>query len=64
MKNGEQARDKMVKDDQILHDGIEVMRRMALFFEQVLNVEDIEEGNINIGNRRMCPSRNECERVG
>ena len=40
VRKGEQARDEMVKDvnGQILSDGIEVRRRWAEYFEQVLNV--------------------------
>ena len=39
----------MVKDvnGQILRDGVEVRRRWAEYFEQVLNVEDVMEANIN-----------------
>ena len=50
MRNGEQARDEMVKDvnGQILHDGVEVRRRWAEYFEQVLNVADVREANINV----------------
>ena len=46
----------MVKDvnGQILRDGVEVRRRLAEYFEQVLNVEDMREVNINVvGNWRM-----------
>ena len=45
VKKGEQARDEMVKDvnGQILHDGTEVRRRQAEYFEQVLNVADVRE---------------------
>ena len=45
----------MVKDvnGQILCDGVEVRRRWAEYFEQVLNVADVREANINVvGNRR------------
>ena len=40
MRKGEQARDEMVKDvnGQILRNGIQVRRRWAEYFEQVLNV--------------------------
>ena len=50
MRKGEQAREEMVKDvnGQILHDGVEVRRRWAEYFEQVLNVADVREANINI----------------
>ena len=43
MRKGEQPRDEMVKDVncQILHDGVEVRRRWAEYFEQVLNVADV-----------------------
>ena len=39
MKKGEKARDEMVKDvnGQILRDGVEVRRRWAEYFEQILN---------------------------
>ena len=53
---GEQAREEMVKDvsGQILRDGVEVRRRWAQYFEQVLNVADVREANINVvGNWRM-----------
>ena len=55
-RKGEQAREEMVKyvSGQILHDGIEVRRRWAQYFEQVLNVADVREANINVvGNWRM-----------
>ena len=40
VRKGEQAREEMVRDvnGQILHDGVEVRRRCAEYFEQVLNV--------------------------
>ena len=56
MRKDEQARDDMVKDvnGQILRDGVEVRRRRAEYFEQVLNVADVREANINVvGNWRM-----------
>ena len=56
MRKGEQAREEMVKDvnGKILRDGIEVRRRWAECFEQVLNVADVREANINVvGNWRM-----------
>ena len=56
MRKGEQAKEKMVKDvsGQILRVGVEVRRRWAQYFEQVLNVADVREANINvIGNWRM-----------
>ena len=46
----------MVKDvsGQILRDGVEVRRRWAEYFEQVLNVADVREANINVvGNWRL-----------
>ena len=52
----EQARDEMVEDvnGQILRDGVEVRRRLAEYFEQVLNVADVRKANINVvGNCRM-----------
>ena len=55
MKKGDQAMDEMVKDmnGQIFRDGVEVGRRWAEYFEQVLNVADVREANINVvGNWR------------
>ena len=55
MRKGEQAREEMVKDvnGQTLRDGVEVRRRWAVYFEQVLNVADVREANINVvGNWR------------
>ena len=50
VRNGEQARDEMVKDvnGQTLRDGVEVRRRWEEYFEQVLNVEDVMEANIKV----------------
>ena len=50
VRKGEQAREEMVKDvnGQILRNGVEVRRRWAEYFEQVLNVADIREANINV----------------
>ena len=50
VKKGEQARDEMVKDvnGQILRDSVEVRRRWAEYFQQVLNVADVREANINV----------------
>ena len=50
VRKGEQARDEMVKDvnGQILRDGVEVRRRLAEYFEQVLNAADVREANINV----------------
>ena len=50
MKKGEQAMDEMVKvvNGQILWDGVEVRRKWAKYFEQVLNVADVREANINV----------------
>ena len=50
VRKGEQAREEMVKDvnGQILHDGIEVRRRWAEYFEPFLNVADVREANINV----------------
>ena len=47
MRKGEQAKDEMVKDvnGQILRDGVDVRRRWAEYFEQVLNVADVREAN-------------------
>ena len=56
MRKGEQARDEILKDvnGQILRDGVEVRRRWAEYFKQVLNVTDVREANINVvGNWRM-----------
>ena len=56
VRKGEQAREERVKDvsGQILRDGVEVRRRWAEYFEQVLNVADVREANINVvGNLRM-----------
>ena len=56
VRKREQAREEMVKDvnGQILSDGVEVRRRWADYFEQVLNVADVREANINVaGNWRM-----------
>ena len=55
-RKGEQTRDEMVKgvNCQILRDGVEVTRRWAQYFEQVLNVADVREANINaVVNWRM-----------
>ena len=46
----------MVKDvnGQILRNGVEVKRRWAQYFEQVLNVADVRGANINVvGNWKM-----------
>ena len=56
VRKGEQAREKMIKDVnvQILRDSVEVRRRWAEYFEQVLNVADVREANINVvGDWRM-----------
>ena len=56
MRKGEQASDEMVKDvnGHILRDGVEVRRRWAQYFEQVLNAADDREANINVvGSWRM-----------
>ena len=56
VKKGEQARDEMIKDvnGQVLHDGVEVRRRWAEYFEQVLDVADVREANISVvGNWQM-----------
>ena len=56
MRKGEQTRDEIMKyvNGQILRDGVEVRKRYAEYFEQVLNVADIREANINVvGNWRM-----------
>ena len=50
MRKGEQAKEEMVKDvnGQILRDDVEVRRRLAEYFEPVLNVADVREVNINV----------------
>ena len=50
MKKREQARDEMVKDvdGKTLQDDVEVGRRWTVYFEQVLNVEDVREVNLNV----------------
>ena len=50
VRKGEQARDKMVKDvnSQILRDGVELSRRLAEYFEQVLHEQDVREANMNV----------------
>ena len=56
VRKGEQAREEIVKDvnGHILRDGVEVRRRWAEYFEQVLNVADVRDSNINVhGNFRM-----------
>ena len=55
VRNGGQAREEMVKDvnGQISRDGIDMRRRSAEYFEQVLNVADVREANMNVvGNWR------------
>ena len=48
VRKSEQARDEMVKEvnGQILRDGLEVRRRWAEYFEQVLIVKDVREANM------------------
>ena len=56
MRKGEQAREEMVKNvnGKILFDGVEVRRRWAQYFEQVLIVADVREATINVvGNWRL-----------
>ena len=50
MRKCEQAREEMVKDvnGQILRDGVEVRKRWAQYFEQVVNVTDVREAHINV----------------
>ena len=50
VRKGQQARQEMVKDvnGQILRDVVEVRRRWAEYFEQVLNDADVREANINV----------------
>ena len=40
---------------QMFRDGVEVSRRWAEYFEQVLNVEDVREVNINVVGDRWMP---------
>ena len=51
------SRDGMVKDGngQILRDGVEFGRRLAEYFEQVLNVADVREANINVVGNWLMP---------
>ena len=56
VRKGDLAREEMVNDvnGQIFRDGVEVRRRWAQYFEQVLNVADVRESNINaVVNWRM-----------
>ena len=56
VRKDEQSRDEMVKDvnGEILRDGVEVMIRLAEYFEQVLNVADVRDKNIKVaGNWQM-----------
>ena len=57
VKKGEKPRDEMVKDanGQILPDGVEVRRRWAEYFEQVLNVADVWPANINVAENWQTP---------
>ena len=51
-----QERDEMVKEvnGQILRDGVELRRRWAEYFEQVLKVEGVREAKVNVtGDWRM-----------
>ena len=50
VRKREQAREEMVKDvnGQILRNGVELRRRWAEYFEQVLNVADVRDANINV----------------
>ena len=66
MRKSEQAREEMVKDvsGQILRDDVEVRRRWAQYFEQVLNVADVREANISVvGNWQMLVLGNLNERA-
>ena len=55
MRTFEKAKNDMVKveNSQVLRDGVEMRRRWAEYFEQVLNVEDIRDANINVVGDRM-----------
>ena len=57
VRKGEQTREEMVKDvnGRILRDGVEVRRRWAEYFEQVLNVADVREANINVVSNWQLP---------
>ena len=66
VRKGEQARDEMGNhvNGQILRDGVEVRRRLAEYFEQVLNVAHVREENINVvGNWQMPVLRDLNERA-
>ena len=54
-RKSEQARNEMVKDvkGQMLREGVELRRRWAEYFQQVLNVEDVREANVNLVRDRM-----------
>ena len=47
LRKGEQARDEMAKNvnGQILRDDVEMRRRWAEYFQQVMNVADVREAN-------------------
>ena len=56
VKKGEHARNEILKDvnGQILRDGVEVRRRWAQYFEQVLPLAEVRKANINVvGNWRV-----------
>ena len=55
VRKSEQARDEMVKDVMVKYCVmVQVRRRWAEYFEQILNVADAREANINaVGNWRM-----------
>ena len=53
VRKGEQAREVKDVNGQILQEGVEVRRRWAECFEQVLNVENVREANINVVGDRM-----------
>ena len=65
-RKGEQARDVMVKDvnGQILLDGVEVRKRWAEYFEQVLNVADVREANINVVCNWQMPVLGDLNEIG
>ena len=56
VRKGEQEREEIVKDinGQILRHGVEVRRRLAEYFEQVLNVADVRKANINVVGNWRC----------
>ena len=62
MTKSEQANDEIIKDMnvQTLWDNIEVRRRWADYFEQVLDVQYVMETNINVVGDRQMPVGRYC----